>query len=139
MTRHSLTVLLCLAFAIILPSSIAHAETILVDEFDDGIQRVACYSVAAATAADRGALADRLVGDGLVPLRSALGLHDEARRSLVFPQESQRIEYRTNHMGLLSSPAITRQMLLWLGPESTTEPPRTLPTGAKPGGDGPRR
>ena len=101
-------------------------------------ERVACYSVAAATAADRGVLADRLVGDGLVPLRSALGLHDEPRRRLVFPQESQRIEYRTNHMGLLSSPEITRQISLWLGPDSTTESPCALPTVGKPSDGGPR-
>ncbi len=77
---------------------------------------VACYAIAATTAEKRSAMADRLIGDGLVPLRSALGLHDDPRRCLAFAEDSQRIEYQTNHLGLLSSPDVTRQMLEWLGP-----------------------
>ena len=80
---------------------------------------VACYAVAGTTAAKRSALADRLVGDGLVPLNSALGQHDDPRRSLAFAKASQWIAYRTNHMALLSSPAVTQQLVQWLTP-----PPR---------------
>lgn len=75
---------------------------------------VKCFTVAATTAARRGTLADHLVGDGLVPLRSALGLHDDPRRCLEFAEESQLIEYQTNHLGLLSSPEVTRQLTGWL-------------------------
>jgi pimeloyl-ACP methyl ester carboxylesterase len=78
---------------------------------------VACYTVAATTAARRGTLANRLIGDGLVPLHSALGYHDEARRSLPFAQAAQWIAYRTSHLELLSSPAVTRQLVQWLTPE----------------------
>ena len=78
---------------------------------------VACYTVAATVASQRGALADRLVGDGLVPLRSALGLHDDAKRSLVFAKTSQCIAYRMNHMELLHRPEVTRQLLTWLAPD----------------------
>jgi hypothetical protein len=77
---------------------------------------VACYTVAATTAARRSALANRLMGDGLVPLYSALGQHDEARRNLTFPKESQWIAYRTKHTDLLSSPEVNRQMVQWLTP-----------------------
>nr|WP_315473994.1 alpha/beta hydrolase [uncultured Rhodoferax sp.] len=77
---------------------------------------VACYTVAATTASQRGALADRLLGDGLVPLRSALGLHDEANRNLVFAKPSQCIAYRMNHMELLHRPEVTAQLLAWLAP-----------------------
>jgi len=75
---------------------------------------VACYTVAATRAAKRGALANQLVGDGLVPLHSALGQHDDARRNLLFA--SQRIDYRMSHTELLSSPEVTRQMVQWLTP-----------------------
>ena len=75
---------------------------------------VACYAVGATLAAKRSLLADRLTGDGLVPLRSALGQHDDPSRSLVFAADRQSILYRTNHMDLLSSPAVTRQLLQWL-------------------------
>ncbi|MFZ4539105.1 esterase/lipase family protein [Propionivibrio sp.] len=77
---------------------------------------VACYSVAATTAAKRSKLADRLIGDGLVPVLSALGQHHDAQRTLVFSKTSQSIAYRTNHMALLSSPEVTRQLLQWLRP-----------------------
>ena len=78
---------------------------------------VACYAYAATTAARRGALADRLVGDGLVPLHSALGVHDDTARSLAFPKARQAIAYRMNHMELLSRPEVTQQLLAWLGPQ----------------------
>ncbi|MDO9199380.1 triacylglycerol lipase [Rhodoferax sp.] len=77
---------------------------------------VACYAVAATLAPKRGALADRLIGDGLVPLHSALGQHDDPQRSLVFAKTSQWIAYRTGHVALLSSPDVTRQMVQWLTP-----------------------
>jgi hypothetical protein len=78
---------------------------------------VACYAIAATTAAKRGALADRLIGDGLVPLHSGLGQHDDPQRTLTFNKSSQWIAYRTNHMALLDSPAVTHQLLEWLTPK----------------------
>lgn len=77
---------------------------------------VACYAVAATTAAKRSALADRLIGDGLVPLHSALGEHDDPLRTLGFARPAQHVAYRTSHLALLSSPAVTRQLLQWLTP-----------------------
>ncbi len=77
---------------------------------------VACYTVAASTAAKRSALADRLIGDGLVPLRSALGQHDEPQRCLTFDKDRQCIFYRMNHMQLLSNPEVTRRLTNWLRP-----------------------
>ncbi len=77
---------------------------------------VACYTVAATIAAQRSPVAERVVGDGLVPLPSALGQHTDAARSLQFAKASQRIVYRTNHMQLLSSPEVTQQLVKWLSP-----------------------
>ena len=77
---------------------------------------VACYTVAATTAAKRSLLADRLVGDGLVPLRSALGQHDDPARTLAFAKPAQWIAYRTHHMALLHSPAVAQQVERWLAP-----------------------
>ena len=82
-------------------------------------EAVACYAVAATTAAKRCTLADRLVGDGLVPLHSALGHHDDAQRRLSFAPSSQWIAYRMSHMDLLSNPEVTRQIVHWL---SGTQP-----------------
>ena len=75
---------------------------------------VACFAIAATTAAKRSLLADRLIGDGLVPLHSALGHHRDAKRRLDFPKSSQWIAYQTSHMALLSHPEVAAQMLRWL-------------------------
>ena len=81
---------------------------------------VACYAVAATTAAKRSALADRLLGDGLVPLHSALGQHDDPQRCLAFAKTAQRVAYRMNHMQLLGHPDVTRQLLQWLAPATAS-------------------
>ena len=77
---------------------------------------VACFAVAATTASQPGFLANRLIGDGLVPVDSALGRHRDARRDIGLPFPSQKVEYRMNHLELLSSPEVTRQMVRWLTP-----------------------
>ena len=77
---------------------------------------VACYTIAATLADRRSTLSNRLIGDGLVPLYSALGHHEKAQRKLLFTKESHRIIYRMNHMDLLSSRRVSRQILRWLTP-----------------------
>ena len=77
---------------------------------------VACYTVAATLAAQRSLLAERLTGDGLVPLNSALGKHDDPKRRLAFPPDHQCVLYRTGHLELLSSPKVTAQLERWLLP-----------------------
>lgn len=77
---------------------------------------VACFAAAGTLAPQRGLLADRLNGDGLVPLRSALGQHDDPARRLVFARDSQRTFYRTGHLELLASRAVAEQIVQWLAP-----------------------
>lgn len=77
---------------------------------------VACFTVAATLAARRSPLADRLVGDGLVPLRSALGQHDDPARTLHFPPERQWLAYRMGHLELLHRPEVLSALRTWLGP-----------------------
>lgn len=76
---------------------------------------VACFTVAATLAARHGPLADRLVGDGLVPLPSALGRHAQPRHRLAFPAARQSVVYRVGHLQLLSDPKVARQLVHWLG------------------------
>ncbi len=77
---------------------------------------VSCHAVAATTAAKRSLMADHLTGDGLVPLRSALGQHDDARHALAFSKTSRFIAYRTGHIALLHSLEVQQQLLRWLTP-----------------------
>lgn len=75
---------------------------------------VACFTVAATMAAKRSLVAYRLIGDGLVPLNSALGVHSDAKRSLNFAKSAQMVVYRTNHMAMLGSVEVSEQLLTWL-------------------------
>jgi pimeloyl-ACP methyl ester carboxylesterase len=75
---------------------------------------ITCFTVAATTASQRSLLADRLIGDGLVPLHSALGIHKTENHHLLFADTSQKIFYGMNHMQLLSAPDVTRQLEEWL-------------------------
>jgi hypothetical protein len=77
-------------------------------------ESVACFTVAATMAAKRSLLADRLIGDGLVPLNSALGVHSDPARNLAFAKSSQLIVYRTNHMAMLGSAEVGGQLVDWL-------------------------
>ena len=75
---------------------------------------VTCFSVAATTSSAASPLKEALLGDGLVPLRSALGQHDEAPHCLGFLPENQWTAYATGHMALLSRPDVGAQAVKWL-------------------------
>ncbi|MFY7905633.1 MAG: hypothetical protein ACOVO0_05795, partial [Burkholderiaceae bacterium] len=75
---------------------------------------VDCYTIAATLAPKSSLLAERLTGDGLVPLNSALGKHDKPGMRLAFPVEHQCVLYRTGHVELLGSPRVTAQLEHWL-------------------------
>ncbi len=47
-------------------------------------KRVACYAIAGATVKKAGHVRDRLIGDGIVPLASALGRHTNPKLALTF-------------------------------------------------------
>lgn len=79
-------------------------------------QGVACYAVAA-VASRRNNRATRWMGDGLVPVQSALGQHGDSRQDLKFDSAAQYIAQGVNHMGLLSDPGVQRQIMRWLATE----------------------
>ena len=73
-----------------------------------------CYAIAGTMGAATGDLKDKVLGDGLVPVASALGKHRLARRTLKFLPEHQRVFEQVNHMQLLSSPEVFEQLRIWL-------------------------
>ena len=81
----------------------------------EGVQS---YAIAATTGKQPGDLRDRLLGDGLVPVSSALGRHKDPRRSLSFPKSGQWIAYGMNHMDLLGRPEVSDQILRWFASAS---------------------
>jgi hypothetical protein len=78
-------------------------------------QGVPCYALAATTGRQVGDLKDRLIGDGLVPLDSALGRHKDPRRNLSFAPSRQWIGYEMGHLDLLGRPEVYAQIRRWLG------------------------
>jgi Predicted acetyltransferases and hydrolases with the alpha/beta hydrolase fold len=77
---------------------------------------VDCYAIAATLGSRRDLLAERLVGDGLVPLDSALGRHRDRERCLRFAKTHQWVTYRTGHLDLLHQPEVYAQLRGWLQP-----------------------
>jgi pimeloyl-ACP methyl ester carboxylesterase len=81
-------------------------------------QGVRCYAMAATTGRRRGDLKDRWIGDGLVPVASALGHHPDPDRAIGFAKTRQWIGYGMNHLDLLSHPDAADRLLRWLTPRS---------------------
>lgn len=75
---------------------------------------VACYAMAASLAAKSGALKERLFGDGLVPLASALGHDPDGTRDLAIPKSRQWIGYDMHHLDLLSRRQVYPRLKRWL-------------------------
>ena len=75
---------------------------------------ITCYAIAATTGKTAGDLSDWLIGDGIVPLASALGRHPNPRLALSFAESRQRVAYGTNHLDLLSRRDVYAQIKRWL-------------------------
>lgn len=55
----------------------------------------------------------RLVGDGLVPLDSALGRHPDPRYALRIPAEHQWVALGASHLELQTSPEVYKRAKAW--------------------------
>jgi pimeloyl-ACP methyl ester carboxylesterase len=73
---------------------------------------VRCYAIAGSAGRQIG----RAIGDGLVPVGSALGQHAEPSRDLALPKSRQWIARSINHMELLNRPEVYKQIRKWLHP-----------------------
>jgi hypothetical protein len=80
---------------------------------------VAGYAIAGTLGEGR---TDEWLGDGLVPLASALGRHSKSTRDLHIPASRQWIARGVNHLDLLASDAVYRRLKRWLGPAKPAEP-----------------
>lgn len=78
-------------------------------------RRVRCYTVAARIGNAPFPRRDELIGDGLVPVASALGDHPDSRRRLRFPRSHQWTAPGTSHLGLLCSGQVYEQIRGWFG------------------------
>lgn len=83
---------------------------------------VQCYALGASLAASASAPAGQVMGDGLVPLRSALGEHANAARDLPIPESHKWIGYGMDHLDLLERREVYEQILRFLSPSLRDEP-----------------
>lgn len=77
---------------------------------------VMCYAVAATLGKRERDLSDRLMGDGLVPVDSALGRHADPTRRLALPASRTWVAYGMNHFELLHDSAVYERLRRWLAP-----------------------
>lgn len=75
---------------------------------------VDAYMIAATLGERARPMRDDLIGDGLVPLASALGQHPDRARALQVPASKVRVFRRTDHLDLLSRPEVGKQLCAWL-------------------------
>ena len=74
---------------------------------------VACYAIASTAGGPDSA--GSLVGDGLVPVDSALGRHKRQAMDLGLDKSHTWVGHGIHHLDLLSDPAVYRRLLGWLG------------------------
>jgi pimeloyl-ACP methyl ester carboxylesterase len=70
---------------------------------------VRCYAIAANIGK-----AANLLGDGMVPVNSALGRHDDTALTLSFAPSRQWVADRTSHWEMLSHPAVYARIKHWM-------------------------
>lgn len=77
----------------------------------EGVQ---CFAIAATRQAQRRGTDARLSGDGLVPVRSALGQHRNAALALAIPASRRSTVHGLDHLGLLGSREVYERIRRWL-------------------------
>lgn len=75
---------------------------------------VKCFAAAASLAPKGASLRERFLGDGLVPVPSALGAGRKPREALAIPDRRKWIGYAMNHLDLLDRPEVRERLRRWL-------------------------
>lgn len=83
--------------------------------------RVQCFAVAASLRAKPSARRMSIAGDGLVPVKSALGHHEDPSLHLAIPEHRQFTAHGLNHFDLLTSLEVYERLHSWL----STQDPRS--------------
>jgi len=93
------------------------------DRFENNIKQatmlplpatVDCYAIAASMEDKVSLTPLEQVGDGLVPIKSALGQHENTTQSLQFKPKNTAIFYQTNHLELLNNLEVYQKLKQYL-------------------------
>ncbi|HZP13923.1 MAG TPA: hypothetical protein VFB36_16010 [Nevskiaceae bacterium] len=77
-------------------------------------EHVTCFAAAATLGRRRGDVKDQWLGDGLVPIDSALGVHRDPERCLDFAEGNHRVWLEASHWDLLDRAGVYAQIHDWL-------------------------
>jgi hypothetical protein len=83
-------------------------------------QDVDCYAIAGALRIPHRRIVTELLGDGLVPVHSAFGDHEQADFSLDIPHSRRLIAHGVSHLQLLARQEVYGQLVKWLAPRRRT-------------------
>ena len=75
---------------------------------------VSCYAVGGTLGSRADDVRSRVLGDGIVPLNSALGIHKNPAYSLAFPESNRWVGKGIDHLGLLRRPEVYARIRDWL-------------------------
>lgn len=75
---------------------------------------VECFAIATTSSDKSNLVSEQLIGDGLVPLNSALGKHDSPLHTLQFKPENQWVGQNIGHVALLGNKAVYDVIHHWL-------------------------
>src|SRR3974390_3805243 len=87
-------------------------------------RKVKGYAIAASTSERPGSISSIVLGDGLVPVGSALGLHGDPKRRLHLAKSRQWVGYGMRHLDLLSHPAVYEVIKKWVASHPRGRPTR---------------
>ncbi|KPA14667.1 permease [Candidatus Magnetomorum sp. HK-1] len=76
-------------------------------------EKIQSYAIGGTIGDNKGHIKDRLFGDGIVPLESALGQHSKPEQCLAFPESHQWIGYGINHLNLLYNKSVYEKIKQW--------------------------
>lgn len=77
---------------------------------------VKCYAIAGSVGRHGSDARGRLLGDGLLPVDSALGRHDDPGHNLSFPPSHQWVAFGVHHLDLLNRVEVYEHIRAWLEP-----------------------
>ena len=81
---------------------------------------VTCYAIAGSVSRHARGVREALLGDGLVPVASALGRHADPARCLQFAPGHTWIGRGLHHLDLLDAEGVRARLQAWLAPRRTT-------------------
>ena len=79
-------------------------------------QHVDCFAIAGALRIPHRRIVTELLGDGLVPVHSAFGDHEDVAFSLDIPKSRRHVAHGVSHLALLRRREIFEQLAQWLAP-----------------------